>query len=126
MLPARVLNFVPTYFGASYGLSRGNIYRHKVVMKLLEVIKSPIAGKKWRAVFEGDSGRLKHTDFGAAGMDDYTLTHSKEQRERYRTRHSKDLTTKDPTRAGFLSYYLLWGDSTSLKTNIASYRRKFF
>lgn len=95
-------------------------------MKLLEVIRSPMAGSKWRAVFEGDSGRIKHTDFGASGMDDYTLTHDKEQRERYRTRHSKDLATHDPTRAGFLSYYLLWGESTSLSKNLAAYRKRFF
>ena len=58
-------------------------------------------------------------------MDDYTLKGDKEQRDRYRTRHGKDMNTGDPTRAGFLSRYLLWGDSTSLQTNIASYKRRF-
>jgi hypothetical protein len=58
-------------------------------------------------------------------MDDYTLKGDKEQRERYRTRHKKDLATKDPTRAGFLSYYLLWGDSTSLQENIRAFRSRF-
>jgi hypothetical protein len=28
-------------------------------------------------------------------------------------------------RAGYLSYYILWGDSTSMKKNIASYKKKF-
>ena len=93
-------------------------------MKLLKVIKSPKAGKKWRAIFKDDE-REKHTDFGASGMDDYTKTHDKEQRERYRTRHKKDLETKDPTKAGFLSYYLLWGESTSLQENISKYRSRF-
>jgi hypothetical protein len=56
-----------------------------------------------------DDGRKKHTDFGAKGMDDYTLTKNKEeQRRHYRQRHEKDLRTGDPTKAGFLSYYLLW------------------
>jgi hypothetical protein len=58
-------------------------------------------------------------------MDDYTLTKDKEQRDRYRERHRKDLLTNDPTRAGFLSYYVLWGDSTSFKSNLASYKRRF-
>jgi len=93
-------------------------------MRLVKITESPKAGKKLRATFEHD-GRLKHTDFGAAGMDDYTRTGDKVQRDRYRTRHAKDLTTKDPTRAGFLSYYILWGDSTSIKTNTAHYRTKF-
>jgi hypothetical protein len=93
-------------------------------MKLLRVEKLTGDLKKYKAVFEHD-GRTKSTKFGAAGMDDYLLTHSKEQRDRYKTRHAKDLKTNDPTRAGFLSYYLLWGDSTSLQTNIAAYKRKF-
>ncbi len=59
-------------------------------------------------------------------MDDYTITKDKEQRARYRNRHKKDLNTGNPMRAGYLSYYVLWGDSTSKKANIASYRRRFF
>ena len=92
--------------------------------KLVKVIKSDRVGKKWKAVFDVD-GRSKTTHFGAAGMQDYTQHHDKERRERYRARHKKDLETGDPTRAGFLSYYLLWGDSTSFQENLASYRRRF-
>jgi hypothetical protein len=90
-------------------------------MRLVRVVVSPLKTKKYRAEF--DNG--KHTDFGAAGMSDYTQHHDKERRERYRARHRKDLETSDPTRAGFLSWFLLWGDSTSLSTNIADYRRRF-
>jgi Family of unknown function (DUF5754) len=92
----------------------------------LESVKPANDGKhKYTAVFLQDNGRTKTTHFGALGMDDYTKTHDKEQRERYRTRHKKDLATKDPTRAGHLSFYLLWGDSTSLRENIASYKSRF-
>ena len=94
-------------------------------MKLLSVKPSTKADKKFMATFETDSGRTKTTHFGSKGMDDYTKTHDKEQRERYRTRHKKDLETGDPSRAGLLSYYILWGDSTSLQTNINSYKKKF-
>jgi hypothetical protein len=89
--------------------------------KLIKVVKSPMTSKKFRAEFDDGT----HTDFGSAGMDDYTLAGNKEQRDRYRTRHRKDLDTNDPTRAGYLSYYILWGDSTSMRTNIADYRRRF-
>ena len=58
-------------------------------------------------------------------MDDYTKTKDKEQRARYRKRHKKDLKTGDPTRAGLLSYFLLWGESTNLRENIARYKKKF-
>jgi len=87
--------------------------------------KSDKAGKKLMAVFTKDNGRTKTTYFGAAGMDDYTITKDKEQRKRYRSRHKKDLSTGDYTRAGYLSYYILWGNSTSRRENIASYKRKF-
>jgi hypothetical protein len=94
-------------------------------MKLVKVIKSPKPGKKWRAIFKNEDGKEKHTDFGASGMDDFTLTGDKEQRERYRARHKKDLETGDPTKAGHLSWFLLWGNSQSLESNIASYKRRF-
>lgn len=81
--------------------------------KLRRIEVSPIAGKKFRAIFyDKDTDKTKHTDFGASGYDDYTRTHDKAQRDRYRERHKKDLETDDPTRAGFLSYYLLWSKPT--------------
>jgi len=94
-------------------------------MKLLSVTPSDKPDKKYVAKFKTDQDRTRSVHFGAKGMDDYTKTHDKEQRERYRSRHGKDLKTGDPTKAGFLSYYLLWGDSTSMSANIASYKKKF-
>jgi hypothetical protein len=76
---------------------------------------------KWVAVFNDGT----RTPFGAYGMDDYTLTRDKEQRDRYRARHKKDLDTNDPKRAGLLSYYLLWGNSTSIQANKRAYESKF-
>jgi len=81
--------------------------------------------KKLMAVFTKDNGRTKTTHFGAKGMADYTITKDKEQRARYRQRHKKDLNTNDPTRAGFLSYYILWGNSTSRQENIKNYKKRF-
>ena len=96
-----------------------------MVWRLRRVEVSPIAGKKLRAIFhDADTDKTKHTDFGAAGMDDYTITHDKEQRERYRKRHAKDLDTGDPTRAGFLSMYVLWNKKT-LAAAVADYKRRF-
>ena len=94
-------------------------------MKLLTISPSDKDTKKFKAVFETEKGKTKTTHFGQKTADDYTLTHSKEQRERYRTRHAKDLETNDPTKAGYLSYYVLWGDSTSMATNISNYKKKF-
>ena len=94
--------------------------------KLLSINKSTKKNKKLSAIFENKkTKRTKTVHFGSAGMADYTITKNKEQRERYRKRHQKDLKTNDPTRAGYLSYYILWGDSTSRKTNIADYKKRF-
>jgi hypothetical protein len=94
-------------------------------MKLQSVSKSSKAGKKLMAIFKDEkTGRTKTTHFGSAGMDDYCKTGDKEQRSRYRSRHAKDLKG-DPTKAGYLAYYILWGESTSVSANVASYRRRF-
>tara|TARA_R110000822_G_scaffold50851_1_gene132599 strand:+ start:145 stop:456 length:312 start_codon:yes stop_codon:yes gene_type:complete len=101
-------------------------------MKLISVKKSSRADKKYEAKFCKCVGESKCCDsdkkivhFGTSGMDDYTITKDKEQRERYQKRHKKDLDTNNPMRAGYLSYYLLWGDSTSIKENIKSFKKKF-
>lgn len=94
--------------------------------KLLSVTKSPDPDKKIRATFENkETGRKKVVDAGQAGAPDYTITGDKEQRERYRTRHRKDLETNDPTRPGYLSFFLLWGTSVSLAKNLQEYKRRF-
>jgi len=93
-------------------------------MKLLSIAPSDKPDKKLVAKFQTDKNRTKSVHFGAAGMDDYTKTKDVEQRARYRQRHAKDLKG-DPTRAGYLSYYILWGESTSIQTNISHYRQKF-
>lgn len=94
-------------------------------MTSLQIKPSTKSGKKLMAIFTRENGRKKTTHFGASGMDDYTITKNKEQRARYRKRHQKDLQTKDPTRAGFLSYYILWGESTSRQENIRKYKKRF-
>ena len=94
-------------------------------MKLERVVYAKNPAKKWRAEFTDGT----HTEFGSAGMNDFTLSkgtaEDKAMRDRYRKRHLKDLDTEDPTRAGFLSFWILWGNSTDMGRNIATYKRKF-
>ena len=92
-------------------------------MKLISITKSHKPDKKLDATFEKD-GRTKTTSFGAAGMDDYTKTHDADQKARYRTRHAKDMQTHDPTRAGYLSWWILWNKPT-VKASIANYKKHF-
>jgi len=93
-------------------------------MKLVSITDSPKADKKLMAVFDND-GRKKTVHFGQATAPDYTLTKSKEQRDRYLTRHAKRENWNDPMTAGALSRWVLWGNSTSRATNIAEYKKKF-
>ena len=93
--------------------------------KLDSVTRANDGTHKWKAVFTREDGRKKTTYFGASGMDDYTITHDQEQRARYRDRHRKDLITNDPTKAGYLSFYILWGYSTSFQKNLSAYKNRF-
>jgi aromatic ring-opening dioxygenase catalytic subunit (LigB family) len=93
--------------------------------KLVSIVSSDKPGKKMKATFKDtETGRTKITHFGQATADDYTRTHNKEQRARYRERHAKDLKG-DPTKAGYLSMYVLWGNSTSIRANISAYKSRF-
>ena len=94
-------------------------------MTKLTIKKSDKSGKKYMAVFTKDNGRTKTTHFGQAGAPDYTLTGDASRRKAYRDRHKKDLNTGDSTRAGYLSYYILWGESKSIRENIKSYKKRF-
>ena len=86
----------------------------------LKYIKpSPVEGKKLRATFA--DGTV--TDFGATGYSDYTKHKDKERRDAYIARHKKDLDTDDPTRAGYLSMFVLW-NKPSREASIADYKRR--
>ena len=93
--------------------------------KLVSIRPSNKASKKMMATFKNKkTGRESTTHFGAKSYDDYTIKKDKEQRTRYRNRHRGDNLT-NPRSPGALSWYVLWGNSTSKRANIASYKRKF-
>ena len=93
--------------------------------KLVSIKPSTKSGKKLMATFKDkESGRESVTHFGQATADDYTKTKDKAQRARYRDRHRGDNLT-NPRSPGALSWNILWGNSTSKRDNIASYKRKF-
>jgi hypothetical protein len=94
-------------------------------MKLKSVTPAGDGVHKYKAVFVAEPDGTKTTKFGASGMDDYTKTHDEEQRARYLKRHSNNENWSDPTSAGALSRYLLWGESTSMVKNLQAYRRRF-
>jgi len=78
--------------------------------------------KKYEIVFDVD-GKTVTRKFGAAGMSDYTKHRDKERRERYISRHTRDLRTKDPTMPGYLSMYILWNKPT-VEGSLADYKKR--
>jgi hypothetical protein len=95
-------------------------------MKLLSIKKDDDKKHKMVAVFENEETKRKKTvHFGAVGYDDFTKTKNEEQKKKYLARHQKRENWNDYTSAGSLSANILWGSSTSIKTNISNYKKKF-
>lgn len=84
-----------------------NIKQDKTKIRLLSIKKSPKNNKKFQAIFKKGDKEIK-TNFGQKGASDYTKHKDIARRNRYIKRHIKDTKTGDPTRAGFLSLYILW------------------
>ena len=96
-------------------------------MVKLTVTKSDKKTKRFKAVFTFDDGKTKITHFGQRNpkRGTYIDHKDKEQRKAFRARHKKDLKTGDYKRAGFLSYYILWGDKTNLTDAVKDYKKRF-
>ena len=95
-------------------------------MVKMVIEKGTAKNKKLKAIFFDDKGKkIKTTQFGDKRFQDYTLSKDKAQRSKYLARHKKDLSKGDYMSAGHLSYYILWGDSTSRATNIKKYKKMF-
>ena len=93
----------------------------KVIIK-----PSNVKNKKFTAIFYDDKGKkVKTSQFGDNRYQDYTKHKDKQRRERYRNRHRRNLAKTDYMSPAHLSYYLLWGDSSSLQTNIKNYKKRF-
>ena len=93
-------------------------------IKLISIKKSNKSDKKLMATFE-TNGRQKviHFGFNNNSKNDYTKHHDLKRRNRYIFRHNKDTKTGDPSRAGYLSLYVLW-NKPSLQASIADYKRR--
>lgn len=89
---------------------------------LTRVTRSAHTGKRFAAHFA--NGRATH--FGDPRARTYLDHGDKDRRLAYRTRHQKDLRTRSPYRAGYLSYFLLWGTHRSMDAAIAAYNRLLF
>ena len=96
--------------------------------KLLKIVKATDGVHKYVATFEVN-GRERHTPFGAAKnakgepYTDFTIHKDYDHRDLYIQRHKKDLNTRDFTRAGSLSMYVLW-NYPSFSASVKDFKRR--
>ena len=92
----------------------------------VRIEESPNKEKKMVAYFFDEEGKkVKTTHFGARGMSDFTQHKDPKRMKRYLARHSKmGEDWKDPTTAGALSRWILWG-KPSLRESFNDYKKKF-
>ena len=92
----------------------------------MKISPATAKNKKYKAVFTDEKKKvIKTTNFGDSRYSDYLQHKDKDRRTAYRKRHQKDLKTGDYKRAGHLSYHILWGESSSLRSNISAYKKRF-
>jgi len=94
-------------------------------MSYVKIKKSDIKGKKYTAIFyDNDNKKIKTTQFGSAGMSDYTIHRDDQRKQRYLDRHRANENWNDYMSAGALSRWILWNKRT-LQESIKDYKRKF-
>jgi len=97
----------------------------KVIIKKSTKPKKKLMGIFYIKDSKGNLNKKRTIHFGSAGMDDYTITKDKKQRERYLNRHRSAENWLRPMTAGSLAKNILWGESTSRAVNIRNFKKRF-
>ena len=84
--------------------------------------KSKRKDKRFVAVFRNPT---KTSHFGLEGAVTFIDGANKTVRDNYLKRHKGDLKTNDPLRAGYLSYYVIWGKHRDVEKNLKDYLKMF-
>ena len=71
------------------------------------------------------SNPKKTIHFGSKNSKTFLDHHDTKKRENYILRHQVNENWNDPLTAGTLAFYLLWGSSTDLNTNLKKYLNHF-
>ena len=92
------------------------------MIRVIEFKKLRGGKKKYQITFK-KNGKKYIRKFGAQGMSDFTIHKDRERRERYISRHKKDLKTKNPMAPGYLSMYILW-NKPGVQASLRDYKRR--
>lgn len=93
-------------------------------MVSVKFIVSPLAKKKYRALFYKNGNIFHISDFGAKGYSDFTIHKDDKRKERYLLRHRSNENWNDPYTNGALSRWILW-NKPNLEDSIQDYGKKF-
>jgi len=93
-------------------------------MKLLSIKPSTAKNKKYTATFLIDD-KEKRVHFGSRDSSTYLDNKDDKKRDAYIARHKVRENFNNPLTAGALSSHLLWGKTTSLRENIALFKKRF-
>ena len=93
-------------------------------MELLSVTTSNAKNKRLTAKFKVGS-KTQSVSFGLKNGKTYVDGRTFAEKEQYLARHKPNENWSDPTTAGSLSRFILWGPHTSLKKNVKAFKRKF-
>ena len=90
---------------------------------IVELIKSPIKGKRFRAYIKRKNGQLEFHDFGYEGGKTFIDGRTELERSNYLARHLGNKTEEQLIKnlvpsPSLLSAFLLWGRSKDLGTNV--------
>lgn len=94
------------------------------MVKTYTLYKSDNLLKKYKVYVISKTGNVKKIEFGAKGYSDYTKHKDLERKERYIKRHEKKENWKDPTTAGFWSFWILWNLPT-IRSSLTYTRKRF-
>lgn len=93
-------------------------------MKLVTIKPSTRSDKRMMAVFEVDD-KQKTIHFGQKGANTFIDNASEDTRKNYLARHRVNEDWSKPDTPGSLARWILWGDSKSMRENIAAFKKKF-
>ena len=88
----------------------------------LDISDQPL--KKYVFIYK-DGDKIKKINFGSKGSKTYLDHKDKTKRENYLKRHKAGRENWKKINPGSLSAFILWGDSTDLKTNLYNYLNDF-
>jgi hypothetical protein len=89
----------------------------------LDISNRPL--KKYVFIYKDNNDKIKKIHFGSKNSSTYLDHKDKTKRENYLKRHKAGGENWKKINPGSLSAFILWGDSTDLKTNLYNYLNNF-